>query len=141
MKRIGLKVRKTLLRLINSTIYYSLAHNYTYLLKSSLTLIVLSFILKNSLAQENDLRFNYITTNNGLSNNIVTCIAQDENGFMWIGTMEGLNHFDGYKNKIFKKVLDDSTSLADNMVFDIYIDHLTNIWVGTQNGLCLYNSD
>jgi len=86
-------------------------------------------------------RFKHITTHTGLSNNIINCIAQDHMGFMWFGTMEGLNRYDGYNFMIFKKVLEDSTSLADNMIFDLYLDHKNNIWVGTQTGLCLYNPD
>ena len=92
-------------------------------------------------SQQPEFRFKHITTNTGLSNNIVTCITQDHMGFMWIGTMEGLNRFDGSNFRVFKKELDDSTSLADNMVFDIYIDHKNTIWVGTQIGVCKYNPD
>ena len=60
---------------------------------------------------------------------------------MWIGTMEGLNRYDGSNTTIFKKILNDSTSIADNMIFDIYIDHESDIWIGTQYGLCHYNDD
>ncbi len=92
-------------------------------------------------SQQPEFRFKHITTQTGLSNNIINCIIQDHMGFMWIGTMEGLNRFDGYNFRIFEKNLDDSSSLADNMVFDIYLDHKNTIWVGTQMGICLYNPD
>jgi signal transduction histidine kinase/ligand-binding sensor domain-containing protein/CheY-like chemotaxis protein len=87
------------------------------------------------------LRFSYFTTDNGLSNNIVNCIEQDNQNYIWIGTAEGLNRYDGYGNKIFKKVLGDTTSLADNMIYNICIDYLNNIWIGTENGICLFNYD
>ncbi len=92
-------------------------------------------------SQTKELWFSYINTSNGLSNNIITCIKQDKSGFMWIGTVNGLNRYDGYNNKIFKKILNDTTSLADNSIYSIYIDNNNNIWIGTQTGLCLYNSD
>lgn len=91
--------------------------------------------------QESDLRFTNINTNDGLSNNIITSITQDNQGYMWFGTMEGLNRYDGFSNTIFEKVLGDSTSLNDNMVYSIHLDYSKKIWVGTQMGLCLYNSD
>ncbi len=92
-------------------------------------------------ANENELRFSYLTTVNGLSNNYINSIKQDKQGYIWIATAEGLNRYDGYENKIFKKILNDSSSLADNMVFSLFIDHMGNLWVGTQSGLCLYNND
>jgi signal transduction histidine kinase/ligand-binding sensor domain-containing protein/CheY-like chemotaxis protein len=91
--------------------------------------------------QQTEYRFKHITTHTGLSNDIINCIAQDHMGFMWFGTMEGLNRFDGYNFRVFKRILDDPSSLADNMIFDIYLDHHNRIWIGTQTGLCLYNSD
>jgi signal transduction histidine kinase/ligand-binding sensor domain-containing protein/CheY-like chemotaxis protein len=94
-----------------------------------------------SFAQYNELRFKHINTNNGLSNNNIRCIAQDNFGYIWIGTNEGLNRYDGYSNKVFKKVLGDSTSLSDNTIYTLYLDHLNNLWVGTQAGLSLYDSD
>lgn len=116
--------------------YINLHKNKLYVF----TTIVLFSILQLP-AQNTDLRFSYITTQNGLSNNIVNCIGQDNYGFIWIGTMEGLNRYDGYNNTVFKKVLGDTTSIADNMIYKIYIDCFNNILVGTQNGLCIYNPD
>ena len=92
-------------------------------------------------SQETELRFRHLTTQQGLSNNIINCITQDHHGFIWIGTMEGLNRYDGSNTTIFLKDLHDSTSIADNMIYDIYIDHTDHLWVGTQSGVCLYNDD
>jgi signal transduction histidine kinase/ligand-binding sensor domain-containing protein/CheY-like chemotaxis protein len=105
------------------------------------SILLLLVICAFSFSQGNELRFRYINTYNGLSNDIINCILQDYEGYLWIGTMEGLNRFDGYNNKIFKKELNNEHSLADNMIYDIYLDHLNDIWIGTQNGLCLYNPD
>ncbi len=92
-------------------------------------------------AQEPDFRFNHLTINDGLSNNSISCIKQDNMGFMWFGTLEGLNRYDGYKIQVFKKILGDTLSLADNKVFDLSIDNFNNLWIGTLNGICLYNRD
>jgi signal transduction histidine kinase/ligand-binding sensor domain-containing protein len=92
-------------------------------------------------SQIKELRFTAITTEQGLSSNIINCIAQDNNGFMWFGTAEGLNRYNGYTNKIFKKDLYDSTSLSDNIIYDIFIDNSNNSWIATHNGLNLYNPD
>ncbi|MBN1413562.1 MAG: response regulator [Bacteroidales bacterium] len=105
--------------------------------------IILLYLIPGSVtvAQNRELRFKHINTQNGLSNNIVRCITQDNLGYIWIGTNEGLNRYDGYSNKIFKKVMGDTTSLADNMIFTLYMDHQNNLWVGTQTGLSLYDPD
>ncbi len=103
--------------------------------------ILLYFNVSIVSGEDSELRFSTIDTDDGLSNNIITSIAQDNQGYMWIGTMEGLNRFDGCNNTIFEKVLGDSTSLVSNMIYSISIDHKDNIWVGTQTGLCLYNAD
>ncbi len=103
--------------------------------------ILLLLTMLVSHAQFSELRFQHINTKNGLSNNIIRCITQDHLGYIWIGTEDGLNRFDGYSNKVFKKILGDTNSLADNMVYSIYRDLHNDIWIGTQTGLCLYNEN
>ncbi|OJW52899.1 MAG: hybrid sensor histidine kinase/response regulator [Sphingobacteriales bacterium 50-39] len=75
----------------------------------------------------------------GLSNNAVMSICQDHNGFLWIGTYDGLNRWDGYGFKVFHNVIDDSTSLATNTIYSIEEDESHCIWVGGQKGLSMYN--
>lgn len=81
----------------------------------------------------------YLGIEQGLSNNAITTIYQDHNGFMWIGTYDGLNRFDGYNFTIFRNVIGDTNSLATNNVYCIEGDAGHNIWVGTQNGVSIYN--
>lgn len=114
--------------------------NIIYCMRISFSILLLLFMPLLH-AQFGELRFQHINTKNGLSNNIIRCITQDHLGYIWIGTEDGLNHFDGYSNKVFKKVLGDTASLADNMIYSIYKDTRNNIWVGTQTGLCLYNEN
>jgi len=81
----------------------------------------------------------YLGIEHGLSNNAVVSVFQDAYGFMWFGTYNGLNRFDGYTFKVFRNKLNDSTSLANNWVVAIQEDNKHNIWVGTKQGLSLYN--
>lgn len=81
----------------------------------------------------------YLGIEQGLSNNAVTTIYQDHHGFMWIGTYDGLNRYDGYNFRVYRNVIGDSTSLMTNNVYCIEGDSLHNIWVGTQNGLDLFD--
>jgi len=64
----------------------------------------------------------------------VTRITQDKKGFLWIGTLEGLNRYDGYNIKIFKHNPDDSTSLGANSIYSIYEDKSGTLWIGTYDG-------
>lgn len=96
---------------------------------------VLSFLLSSSdfLAQSHII-FNHLTINDGLSQSSVTCILQDKKGFMWFGTQDGLNRYDGYNIKIFKNNPGDPASLTDNFIFSIYEDQLGTLYIETQSG-------
>lgn len=80
-----------------------------------------------------------ISTQDGLSNNIVYETYQDHEGFIWIATDNGLNRFDGYDFKIFYHDTEDSTSISNNVVRAILEDSNGNLWIGTLDGLNLYN--
>lgn len=77
---------------------------------------------------------------NGLSHNTVWCVMQDKKGFMWFGTSEGLNRFDGKNFHIFRSNPQDSTTLGNNIVRSLCQDNDHNIWIGTNRGLYLFNS-
>lgn len=91
-----------------------------------------------ALGQES-LRFRNITSNDGLSQNHGLCIIKDYRGFMWFGTLNGLNKYDGYNITIYKANPTDKTSLSDNEVSTILEDKDQNLWVGTNGGLNLYD--
>lgn len=80
----------------------------------------------------------YLGIENGLSNNAVTSIFQDSRGFMWFGTFDGLNRYDGYSFKVFRNRLGDSSSLVNNWITAINEDNDGNIWVGTKRGGVIY---
>ena len=75
----------------------------------------------------------------GLSQNTINCITQDSRGFLWIGTWDGLNRFDGYNFKIYKPDYANSYGkISNETVNAIAEDKSGNLWVGTDNGLNYY---
>ena len=69
-----------------------------------------------------ELRFEQLSLEQGLSQSLVLCIAQDDLGFLWFGTEDGLNRYDGYSFKVYRHSNTDSTSLANNYVYSLYKD-------------------
>ncbi|HUI90092.1 MAG TPA: two-component regulator propeller domain-containing protein [Anaerolineales bacterium] len=86
-------------------------------------------------AQTASVRFENISTEQGLSQATVNAILQDRQGFLWLGTEGGLNQYDGYSFTVFKHDPDDSASLSDNIVEALYEDENGSIWIGTSRGL------
>ncbi|MDN3588535.1 two-component regulator propeller domain-containing protein [Pedobacter aquatilis] len=82
--------------------------------------------------------FRHYQVENGLSNNTVFCSAQDENGFMWFGTKDGLNRFDGYQFKTYRYDIEQPGSLGNDLVYDLHKDAEHNLWVGTNKGVYQY---
>nr|WP_294900097.1 two-component regulator propeller domain-containing protein [uncultured Pedobacter sp.] len=76
---------------------------------------------------------------NGLSNNSVRVVFQDHNGYMWFGTHDGLNRYDGYEFEIFRNRINDSTSIPHNFVYTIAEDISGKLYVGTGQGVSLYD--
>ncbi|MDP8246321.1 MAG: two-component regulator propeller domain-containing protein [Candidatus Hinthialibacter antarcticus] len=81
------------------------------------------------------IRCNHITTLDGLSNNSVRAIAQDQNGFIWFGTNEGLNRYDGVNFTIFKYDPYEIDSLSSNLVMYLLVDRQGFLWIATDDGL------
>jgi signal transduction histidine kinase/ligand-binding sensor domain-containing protein/DNA-binding response OmpR family regulator len=92
-----------------------------------------------SFAQRPSLNFEHFSTGDGLSQINVNCILQDSRGFMWIGTRNGLNRYDGYKFIVYRYDSKDEHSLSNNMVNDLVEDADGNIWVATPNGINRYD--
>ncbi len=82
--------------------------------------------------------FGRFTDEHGLSQNSIQRILQDGKGFLWFGTMNGLNRFDGYQFVIYRHDFRDENSLSDNLIHSIYKTSSGQIWVGTSNGLNRY---
>jgi len=97
-------------------------------------LFVFFILFVATIAPQSNIRFNHLTVEQGLSQSAVTCILQDKQGFMWFGTQDGLNRYDGYKFKVFKNDPSDSTTLTDNFIFSIYEDKNGTLIIETQRG-------
>ncbi len=87
----------------------------------------------------NNLRFEHYSSKEGLSQRSVTSIFQDKKGYLWFGTRDGLNKFDGKNFVQYRHNSQDSTSLSYSWVSAIYEDNIGNLWVGTKQGLNKYN--
>ncbi|MBN1187569.1 MAG: GAF domain-containing protein [Bacteroidales bacterium] len=84
---------------------------------------------------------NVLSTDDGLSHGKVNAICRDKDGFIWFGTNEGLNRYDGYNMKVYKNDPNDSMSLTNNFIRALLKDSNGDLWVGTYEGLCIYNYD
>ncbi|SDD36381.1 Signal transduction histidine kinase [Mucilaginibacter pineti] len=104
-----------------------------------LAFILLFGIYTSAFAQENKYQFSHLDISNGLSHNQVNCIYKDAQGFMWFGTLSGLNRYDGYTFKVFKHNVNDSTSINDDYIVNIFEGPSHNLWIETRNGFCIYN--
>ncbi len=85
--------------------------------------------------QPANIRFKHISSEQGLSNSTIECMFQDQTGFMWIGTRDGLNRFDGHQMKVYRYNAADSQSISDNYIRCITQDKSGALWIGTSNGL------
>ncbi|HTN21804.1 MAG TPA: two-component regulator propeller domain-containing protein [Pelobium sp.] len=106
--------------------------------------IWLAFVLytsSNVFAQVDykDIYFKHLTTADGLSQSSVTCVLKDRFGFMWFGTQDGLNRFDGYKFTIYQTGLKDKNSISSSNIHCLYEDREGVLWVGTDQGLNRFN--
>lgn len=104
-----------------------------------LALLLLLVPLEFALGSE-EVRFTHYSTREGLSHSSVCALLQDDDGFLWAGTLAGLNRFDGYNFKVFKQDSKDPFSLSDNYVRSLVKDSKGRIWVGTSEGLDLYDA-
>jgi len=82
--------------------------------------------------------FRQYQVGDGLSNNNITCCLQDRHGFMWFGTRDGLNRFDGYSFRIFRNDPDREGSIGNSWVLAIAMDRNGQLWIGTHMGVYRY---
>jgi ligand-binding sensor domain-containing protein len=102
--------------------------------------MILQCVCLFSTAQSNPYHFSTYTAGHGLSNNTINCITKDSRGFIWIGTTEGLNRFDGTRFVSFFSDRDDPASLSGNNVFDILQYQPGHLLIATNNGLSVFNT-
>jgi two-component system sensor histidine kinase ChiS len=118
---------------------FTATHSRFTMKKTTLLSAVLCCVLPGSFAAppralgQEAIAFDHLTVRQGLSQGNVLCIFQDSEGFMWFGTQDGLNRFDGYQFTVFKRDPADSTTLNDNFIISISEDAHHVLWVGTLN--------
>ena len=83
---------------------------------------------------QGSLRFEILSLEEGLSQSSVRSIIQDRQGFLWIGTEDGLNRFDGYHFKVYRPLPNDPNSLSDRWISDLLADRDGYLWIGTRQG-------
>lgn len=109
---------------------------------SQLMLLMLALSSYSMATNQHTLQFETIDIYDGLSQNSVLSITKDKNGFMWFGTEDGLNRYDGLSFKQFRYDPMDSTSLNSNSIFSSLLDSHGNLWIGTfVSGLNRYDDD
>ncbi len=104
---------------------------YRDLLSAILLILVVTF---QAYPQNENIKFKHLSSDNGLSQNFVSCILQDKKGFMWFGTKDGLNRYDGYSFVVYQNDPFDTTTISDNFITSLLEDSRGYIWVGTLNG-------
>jgi ligand-binding sensor domain-containing protein/class 3 adenylate cyclase/predicted metal-dependent HD superfamily phosphohydrolase len=111
-----------------------------YLLKTVLLAYSVLFLSFIGITQNNSPRFDHLDIRSGLSQSSVNAIVQDKNGFIWIGTQDGLNKFDGYNFQVFYHNPANQNSITNNYIQDLLIDTLGNLWVATDYGVSKINT-
>jgi len=104
-----------------------------------LVFICTLLLCKSLLAQEDSYQFSHLDISNGLSDNQVNAIYKDRKGFMWFGTMAGLNRYDGHEFKVFKHDSRDSTSISDDYINSIFEGPDKKIWIYNSAGINIYD--
>lgn len=97
-------------------------------------ILLLHLTLVLLFGQEENYIIDYISVDDGLSQNEVTSICKDAYGFMWFGTRGGLNRYDGYEFKHFKPTRQTTTSIENPSVENIFVDKSGKIWIGLKTG-------
>ncbi len=94
----------------------------------------------NTFLSAQEYYFRHYQVEQGLSHNTVFCALQDHKGFMWFGTKDELNRYDGNHFKIFRHSATDSLSIGNNFVHHLFEDDTKQLWIGTERGLYQYIS-
>lgn len=102
---------------------------------------VLTFIFAFSFfaGAQQKIKFTHLTTDDGLSQSTVLCTLKDKYGFIWFGTYDGLNRYDGYHFTVYRNTAKNPQSLVSSSVLTLFEDKHGTLWIGTNEGLSKYN--
>src|SRR5258706_5105422 len=115
---------------------------FAFFVRNIFTVSLVLFLTKSTSVSgqfPHQLLFNRFSTDQGLSQASVNCILRDSKGFMWFGTEDGLNRFDGNQFKVFRSKPNDSTSLRSNTILSLLEDSSGKLWVGTSDCISYYD--
>jgi signal transduction histidine kinase/DNA-binding response OmpR family regulator/ligand-binding sensor domain-containing protein len=118
----------------------------THAVGVALVIVTLCMVYRYSLLSQDQLlpvfHFNHLSTRNGLPMSGVRAqVVRDRDGYVWVGTANGLARFDGYGCRTYQHIPDDPHSLPSNAVTSLLLDREQRLWVGTyETGLCLYDA-
>ncbi|MBN2710195.1 MAG: response regulator [Calditrichaceae bacterium] len=99
------------------------------------------FMFTPLMVQAYNYQFDRLSIEDGLSHNSVIEIFQDQTGFLWFGTEDGLNKYDGYNFTVYRFQEGNESSISNNFISIIFEDKRGNLWIGTRNGLNRYNKE
>lgn len=105
-----------------------------------LSILAVNSLLCQNFSESNQLKFKKYSQEEGLSQSSVLCILQDSKGYMWFGTRDGLNNYDGHKFKTYRYNYKDKKSISNSFIKCLFEDKNGDIWVGTNNGLNRFDS-
>ncbi len=108
-------------------------------MKNIISIIALFIFAQWCYGQDSPIRLQSITIEDGLSLSSVYCIHKDSKGFMWFGTEDGLNQFDGYHFTIYRTDVSNPNSICNKWIEHIEEDAEGNLWFGSRNGLSHFN--
>lgn len=101
--------------------------------------IILFFSVQTYAQQwNNNLYFTHIGAEEGLSTTTINCFHQDARGYMWIGTIDGLNRFDGENMMVYRTDPTDSNAIASGRI-NVIIEHENKLWIGTAEGISQFD--
>lgn len=134
--------------LIYKQVALSLSALATFVYQLAFLFLVTTLVLTSASADETGnnkpftaapLKFNHLSTAEGLAQSHVSSITQDDEGFIWVATQDGLDRYDGNVFIHYRHKTNDKKSLANNNVRKVFLDNENIIWVATENGLSKYN--
>ncbi|WP_333819545.1 two-component regulator propeller domain-containing protein [Ohtaekwangia sp.] len=104
-------------------------------MKTGLFVLILTLIISAGIAQPQQIRFKKLSIEEGLSQSTVETILNDSEGYMWFGTRDGLNRYDGNKIIVYHHNPKDSTSISSSEINHVFEDKANNLWIATTRGI------
>ncbi|WP_299494633.1 two-component regulator propeller domain-containing protein [uncultured Shewanella sp.] len=132
-----LSINRSLKRSLNQSL-----NRLTWLLFAALlSCLCLLVTAKSAFGLAVQAKFSHVNVKHGLSQNTVTAMAQSAKGYLWLGTQDGLNRFDGYDVTVFRHDKAQAHSLSNHIIRSLYLDSGDRLWVGTKAGLHYYEAN